>query len=149
LSSFELPSDAVDFLQKGNQFTYDPEECEPGEVKLNNLNQLVLGEIWIDPHLESDPHSGEKGYYSVPAVSLTGECEDYDPEFILLWLPEEKLFGSWDSDHWILIVFIDTTWKEICEQPALYLNAQWDNETPVGSFFEPWHKYEIKKGRPF
>jgi hypothetical protein len=149
MQHFNLPKETIQFLKLGKQLKYDVTGCEAGEVKLKSLAQLTLGEVWIGTDLEDDPHSGEDGYYSVPAVSLTGECEAYNPEFILLWLPTEKLFGSWDTDHWVLTVFPEATWSDIVARPTVYLNAQWDPGAGVGGLLIPWPKYEFKTGRPF
>jgi hypothetical protein len=149
VNPFHLPDDAADFLRAGRQFTYDHATTEPGEVKLKSLDELTLEEVWIGTDLQGDPHADEDGYYAIPAVSLTGECESYDPEFILLWLPQERLFGTWDCDHWVLSVFRGTSWSDIVAKPAAYLNAQWDCADELGTPFVPWPNYRFKPGRPF
>ena len=148
-NTFSLPDEAVAFLRGGHQLKYDHTRIEPGEVKLKRLEQLTQGEVWIGTDMAGDPHAGERGYYAVPAVSLTGECQAYDPEFILLWLPRERLFGTWDSDHWVLKVFRGVGWPGIAASPAAYVNAQWDVNDKLGSQFVPWPHYEFKTGRPF
>ena len=148
-SAFNLPDEAVEFLRAGGQLQYDYRLSEAGEVKLKRLDDLSLGEVWVDTNIPGDPHFGEEGYYASPAGSLTGECPDYDPEFILLWLPEEKLFGTWDCDHWVLKTFPNTSWSEIVARPAGYINAQWDVNDQPGSMVVPWQKYSFKTGRPF
>ena len=90
-----------------------------------------------------------RGYYTVPAISLTAKCEAYSPEYILLWLPNEKMFGTWDEDHWVLLVFRGASWDDIVKDPLPYLNAQWDDAKCLGSYIEPWKSYEFKPGRPF
>jgi hypothetical protein len=147
--SFNLPESAVEFLRAGKQLEYDESQCEAGSVGLNRLAQLSLGAVWIGTESESDPHHDEDGYYAIPAVSLSGECASYSPEFILLWLPEERLFGAWDCDHWILTVFPDATWEDIVADPLTYLNSQWYPGAGSGVPFQPWPKYEFKLGRPF
>lgn len=149
MSTFDLPKDTVEFLRAGQQLKYDSTRIEVGEVKLKRLNKLSLGEIWIGTEMDGDPHAGEDGYYAIPAVSLTGECKAYDPEFILLWLPKEKLFGTWDCDHWVLTVFRGAGWSDIVAKPAGYINAQWDSQDKLGSPFVPWPNYKFKSGRPF
>lgn len=149
MTAFNLPQDAVEFLRAGRQLEYDYSRIEAGQVKLKQLNALSQGEVWIGTDIKGDPHAGEEGYYAIPAVSLTGECEAYDPEFILLWLPREKLFGTWDNDHWVLNVFRDAVWADIVASPAPYINAQWDARDELGSIFIPWPDYEFKSGRPF
>src|SRR5262249_59832368 len=99
--------------------------------------------------VRGDPKAGERGYYAIPAVSLSGECKHYDPDFILLWLPREKLFGTWDNDHWVLKVFREANWADIVASPGGYINSQWDADDKVGSQFVPWPQYEFKSGRPF
>jgi hypothetical protein len=147
--SFILPESTAEFLCTGKQLEYDAAQCEAGRVGLKRLDQLSLGEVWIGTESESDPHRDERGYYAVPAVSLSGECASYSPEFILLWLPEDRLFGTWDCDHWILTVFPDATWEDIVSDPLPYLNSQWDPGAGGGVPFQPWAKYKFRPGRPF
>ena len=146
---FELPADAVAALRSGFQFEYDPASCEPGRVGLTTFDELSASVVWVGTDADGDPNAGIEGYYLVPAVSLTRECEAYEPEFILLWLPNEKQFGTWDSDHWGLTVFPDVGWPEIAANPAAYLSAQWDPEPSKGVRFEAWRDYELQLGRPF
>jgi len=149
MSTFKLPDDAVEFLRAGRQLTYDHRRIEAGEVKLKRLDELSQGEVWIGTNMEGDPNAGRDGYYAVPAVSLTRECKAYSPEFILLWLPQDQLFGAWDCDHWVLTVFREASWSDIVANPAPYINAQWDCEDTLGIKFVPWPKYKFKKGMPF
>jgi hypothetical protein len=149
MNTFNLPDETTDFLRGGRQFEYDHRSIEPGEVKLKSLDELAMGEVWIGTDLQGDPHAEEDGYYAIPAVSLTGACKSYDPEFILLWLPRERLFGTWDCDHWILRVFRGATWSDIVASPADYLNAQWELSGELGTQFVPWPDCVFKRGRPF
>jgi hypothetical protein len=149
MSPFNLPEETVEFLRAGRLFEYDHSLIEAGEVKLKRLDELAEGEVWIGADMTGDPHTGQKGYYAIPAVSLTGECQNYDPDFILLWLPREKLFGTWDCDHWVLKVFRCATWADMVSNPVAYINTQWDANDRLGSPFVPWPQYEFKTGRPF
>ena len=149
-----LPKDLVKFLKSRKQLQYDPNLIEPGEVKLLPFEDIKPGVVWINsdqaPFEDDDPHIGEDGYYEVPAISLTGECKSYNPEFLLLWLPNEKLYGTWDSDHWDLYVFNDVAWSDIVKSPEVYLDALWnDYDREVGEYFKPFPKYKFKKGMPF
>ena len=146
---FNLPNEVVEFLRSGRQLEYDFKSIEAGQVKLKRFEQLLQREIWIGTNISGDPHANERGYYAIPAVSLTGECASYNPEFILLWLPQEELFGTWDCDHWALKVFHGTSWKDIVADPVAYINAQWDFADQLGSQFVPWPQYTFKNGRPF
>jgi hypothetical protein len=149
MNALNLPDDAAEFLRAGRQLEYDHASIEPGEVKLKRLDELTMGEVWIGTDLPGDPHADDDGYYAIPAVSLTGECKSYDPEFILLWLPRERVFGTWDCDHWVLKIFRGATWSDIVASPATYLNAQWDGSDELGAQFLPWPDYAFKRGRPF
>lgn len=148
-SPFNLPADAVEFFRRGDQLRYDPSDCEPGEVLLKGLRELSLGEIWLEADTPGDPNAGMGGYYSIPAVSLTGECVAFDPEFILLWLPNERLFGTWDCDHWKLLVFPKVKWADIVAKPAPYLDVQWHANQLVTGSLTPWTDYKFKPGKPF
>jgi hypothetical protein len=148
-----LPKELKDFLQSEKQLEYDHSRCEPGKITLKNFNDLEVGEVWIDseesPIAQKDPNKEKEGYYSVPAVSLIEDCEGYDPEFILLWLPNEDLFGTWDCDHWDLKIFPKATWNDIVKNPLPYINAQWEGDSKIAEYFMPYPKYEFKLGRPF
>ena len=85
--SFNLPESAVEFFRTGKQLEYDEMQCEARRVGLKRLDQLSLEEVWIGTESECDPDHDEDGYYAVPAVSLSGDCTSYNPEFILLWSP--------------------------------------------------------------
>jgi len=130
-----------DYLRSGNKLTYDFSKAEPGEVRLCTLDELNLGVVWVSPE------SGG-GYYEIPAVSLTNYCVAYDPEFILLWLPNEQVYGAWDCDHWELIVFEGASWSDIANDPASYINAQWDSQSPLAKKVIPSSGYELQQGMP-
>jgi hypothetical protein len=146
---FNLPNDTTEFLKSRRQLDYDPAECEPGKVTLHPLAALTLGEVWGGTDDSSDPHYAEDGYYAIPAVSLTATCDAYDSDYILLWLPEEKKFGTWDCDHWILTVFENATWQDIEKSPAVYIGAQWNCTSIVGTRLKPWGRHPFKLGMPF
>ena len=64
------------------------------------------------------------GHYEVAAISLVDDCEhEYNPLGLLVWLPVEACFGSWDPDHWDLLTFPGATWADIVANPARYLDA--------------------------
>ena len=143
-----LPDDLAVFLKASKQLEYDCSSCEAGKIILCSYDELKTDMIRVNsdesPLKDEDPHAEEDGYYEIPAVSLSKECDGYDPEFILLWLPEDNLFGSWDCDHWDLYVFADTDWADIVADPLPYLNAQWSGNQEVGKYFKPYPKYPFK-----
>jgi len=153
MNNFKLPEELILFLKKKRSLKYDPDECECGETELKQLEELELSEFYIDFDSNNiqpdDPHQGEEGYYVVKGVDLISECDGFDPEGILIWLPDYQMFGAWDSDHYNLTLFNDTDWEEIVEDPVQYLNAQWDPTLAVEMLLDPWEKCEFKKGRPF
>jgi len=152
ISGIVLPADLVVFLRDGRELTYDAGKCEAGQIRLVPLGEHTVGEVWVNPADKpdgQDPHGGEEGYYAIPAINLVAECEGYQPEFILLWLPDSKLYGTWDCDHWILSVFLGVTWAGITQDPLKYINAQWYPNSVESEEVVPWPKYRFKKGRPF
>ncbi len=154
MSDMNLPAELHEFLTAGRKLEYDASSIEPGVVGLKSPAELELGVVWINsdesPLSQDDPHAEDEGYYEVPAVSLLSECEAYDPDFILLWLPNEQSFGTWDCDHWDLRIFPGKTWADIVADPATYLDAQWsDYEGKNTEYFKPYPKYQFKEGMPF
>jgi hypothetical protein len=158
IADIELPDDLIQFLRQGKQLEYERSQAAPGRIALYDLGQHILTEAYVDsenhPFAYSDPHAGEDGYYPVPAVGLVSACEYFDPpDSILMWLPEWKLFATWDDDHWDLRVFPHITWSQIAANPLPYINAIWQPENVENELFVPWlaypHKHEFKRGRPW
>jgi hypothetical protein len=147
----DLPADLRAFLGSGRQLTYDPAGCEAGRVTLRALHELRLERFPVDLQSseleEQDPHRGELGCYVVPAIDLLAGCDGgHDPRGLLLWLPVERRYGTWDPDHGGLLLFgADTTWDVIAAAPAAHLDAQWrdaSEDAPVTEPIAPWrHEY--------
>jgi hypothetical protein len=138
-----LPPDLVALLQRGKQPNYDPAICEAGTVTFLPLDQLKVEFFPIDPHGSDDPHTGEHGSYLVAGVSLLASCEGYDPVGILLWLPLDGCYGTWDGEHRTLRAFHkEVDWSAIAMDPAHYINSQWGlgGSAPVFDFV-PWSRH--------
>ena len=146
MPELDLPQDLRIFLEADKQLSYAAEECEAGRVSLHKPTELRLANLLVNTYatpLEAeDPHQGESGYLA-PAVSLTASCEGYDPNFLLLWLPTENLYGNFDTEHGHLNVFPNATWADIVGNPVAYLNSQWEPEDGLTEVFQPWPKYEF------
>jgi uncharacterized protein (TIGR02996 family) len=155
MASLKLPADLVAFLEASRQLEYDPATCEARKITLLPLKRLKL-ELFpaYCPSMkeaQKDPHYGEYGPYLVPAVNLVATCRAYQPKGLLLWLPEEGRYGTWDSSHDILQVLApDVTWTTIVQDPARYINSQWGtggrNRPSVKSeWLVPWPKYRYSE----
>jgi hypothetical protein len=147
VDELRLPGDLVAFLEAGKQLTYDASACEAGLVVLMSRDGLRLRTFAMHcastPLADDDPHRGESGCYRVPGVDLVADCSgDYTPEGLLIWLPEELRFGTWDCDHDLISVFgPEVTWTQIANTPARFLNAQWefdDLDRAPAEFLVPW-----------
>lgn len=135
MKPLNLPEDLRGFLADDKQLDYYPSDCEPGVVQLLPLDRLALqlfpmytdSDSMTGENLNAaDPHRGENGYYPVKGVNLVGECANYEPCGLLMWLPREGCYGIWDSTHWHISEFrSDQTWSQIAADPAAYLDAGW------------------------
>ena len=144
-----LPADLVASLQQGKQPEYDPAKCEAGAVTFLPLDRLKVEFFPMDPHGADDPHADENGSYLVTGVSLLASCDGYDPIGLLLWLPLDGRYGTWDGEHGSLRVFgNEVDWSAIEKDPPHYLNSQWEFEgsAPVASL-KPWgrHPYNAEQ----
>ncbi len=126
-----LPAELWDFLVQGCQLAYDPEETEAGCVTLHTAGSLRIGRVYVAPCADDDPNRGASGVYRIPAISLIGECERYEPEHLLTYLPFEQVFAAFDGDHAVMTVFPGASWSDIVAAPARYLNALWQPEPEV------------------
>jgi hypothetical protein len=101
-NEMHLPKDLVAFLRSGRQLEYDAEKCEAGRVVLKNVEQLTVSDVYVgsEESPSDDSNASVSGYYAIPSVSLLAECDaSYDPEGILMWLPDQRRFGTWDDSH--------------------------------------------------
>jgi hypothetical protein len=148
-----IPEDLGDYLKSKKQLEYDASQCVPGQISLLEYETLEIGEVYIDseesPLIKTDPHAGEIGYYAVPAVNLVADCDGFDPDGILIWLPDQKCYGTWDCDHYDVLVFPHATWTEILANPLVYINAQWKPQGVLCQYFVPFPKYPFHAGRPW
>ena len=139
-----LPQQLKDHLRENGQLVYDHGSCECGKVVLKSLDELQESVVWLDASYKCD-----RQYIEIPCISLIRECDGYDPEGILIWLPNERVFGTWDCDHWSLKVFPKVTWANILLAPAKYLNAQWyDYDNTYSKEYYPVSGYKRVKGWP-
>ena len=148
----DLPEETSDFLESNRALLYSPSAVECGAIALHSVNDLTTRDFWVNSDgrdWADDPYGSNTGYYSVPAVDLVSQAEGFDPDGILAWIPRAKSFGTWDCDHWDLIVFAGTSWGEIVADPARFLNAQWDPNCLFG-YLKPWiHDFDWSDGRPW
>lgn len=138
-----LPEDLTEFLKSQTELNYDYKSVEPDFIGIINFSKLELGKVWIEGETSG------KSYYEIPAINLTDQCESFDPEYILLYLPNEKMYGTWDSDHWKLYVFPNKNWTDIVKNPADFINQQWNPKKEIGIEFDPKADYKMINGWPF
>lgn len=155
-SALSLPDEFRQFIRTKVSLEYDPKQCECGKVSLLRPRQHRLRPftIFTDEmqQVYGDPRRG-KGCYLVPAVSLVAACENHDPNGILVWIPKEKMFGTWDCDHHVMKVLTArhvrgdyacieaATWNDIAADPVSYLNSQWGFNATISKLLVPWPKY--------
>jgi hypothetical protein len=146
-----LPDDLRQFLETKQELQYSWGECEVGQIKLLELHELEIQLFPTDvdngPFDHSaDPHHREMGCYLVPAVSLVAECENYEPQGILLWIPGDRCFGTWDDSHTLIEAFDPSvTWTQIVAAPLSYIEAFWGGgQGRIGGLapLVPWPRYE-------
>lgn len=149
----DVPDDLRMFLSSGKQLVYDASQCEAGMIKLKKLQNLQLQNMKVSTKKvksiseQDDPNKNKSGSYVIPAISLIYECRTYDPLFLLVWLPREKMYGSLGGEGMNeLLVFPNTTWADIANNFPLYINAQWRSDyNEVAVDFNPWMKYRFEQ----
>jgi len=141
--NMNLPEDLAEFLKSKSELNYNHKSVEPEFVGIIDFEKLELGKVWIEGETSG------KSYYEIPAINLTDKCEYFAPKFILLYLPNEKNYGTWDSDHWKLYVFPNINWTDIAKNPAEFINQQWNPNKEIGILFNPKTNYKLINGWPF
>lgn len=144
-----VPAETLSTMAGGGQLDYDPGRAQTGAILLGRAPEQVTlavtseGQAWD----ADDPHRYDQGHYEVVAQSLVAECDTMDPLGVLVWLPIERCFGSWDPDHLDVLMFPGVTWAEIVLDPPLYLNAISD-PVPFNDYLDavPHHPYVLPDG---
>jgi hypothetical protein len=150
LSDLHLPKDLVAFFKAGQKLKFNASKSEVGPIVLHPLDHLTISTFDVltedTPAHANDPNRNKSGHYVVRAVDLVAECDAYGPEGILAWLPDDKMFATYDTDHAHVIVFPKATWTDIVKSPAKFLDAQWGDFDGFGRHIEPWkHGKFVKK----
>lgn len=156
-----LPKDLVDFLAAGKQLEYDPDACDAGVVKLVPLAKLKPQRFPVetsgDDFRKDDPNAPGVNSYLVLAVNLIAKCNDnYNPAGLLLWLPIERRYAAWDSDHCTIDMFeAKVTWDRIATDPIPYIEASCgggpedsEMERLVPWLSHPYGKKQVYKPQP-
>ncbi len=126
----KLPSDLVSHLRNSDSLVISMEE---GEVRRAEL--LSIDELKLDRFLVESEEYGDEGEAvaskEFEGYSLLKDADGYEPDGVLVWLPELKEYGAWDCDHLTLITFQDVTWTEIIAAPTWFINGQWHPDQVV------------------
>src|SRR5205823_1182352 len=110
MDALDLPADMIAFLRDQQV----PQLCTRcfGALRLISLEQLRVEALHVTPthaaFAREDPHGGA-GSYAVPAVNLVrakGQRPTDFPSWLLLWLPNERRYGSYDLDHGDLMMYM-------------------------------------------
>jgi len=76
--------DIVRSMSYGEKIVFDEEAFN----RFYTISEIELGAVWVNskvsPLNDDAPHTGEIGYYEIPAISLTNKCENYSsfPDYI-------------------------------------------------------------------
>jgi hypothetical protein len=148
-----LPDDLVAFLAAGKRLEYDPSRCEMGELELAPLAELQRREFPSRPNeqdeefhfIHDDDPNHDDGVYLVPAVSLVAFSSLWEPNGLLLWLPNEQHFGGWSDVLLRVHVLRQVSWTELAEDPLRFLNALFNRDEALVDELTPWPKYPFRK----
>ncbi|MDC7240184.1 MAG: hypothetical protein PQJ50_07480 [Spirochaetales bacterium] len=151
MNSLCLPEDLKEYL-KALDTIKDFKTSEAGRFSLNKLDDLLLHRVPsilddaeflkgddVEYGHPDDPHHGQEGCYMVKGVNLIKDCVDYDPFGLLLWLPDFKRYGIWDSSHFVLFAFDESvSWTDIVKEMEEYIDAGWNMDFRFSSLLLPW-----------
>jgi hypothetical protein len=119
-------------------------------VALVPLSELKLERFPVETSgsefFKQDPNYPRVNSYLVLGVNLTADCDGgYDAVGLLLWLPIERRYATWDSSHCTIRLFgPDVTWTKIAAAPVPHINAQWTDIDPLSppvTDLVPWHDH--------
>jgi hypothetical protein len=156
LKGMFLPSDYMDYISAGQHLKFKfSKKAELSFATLCTMADIRNINIMLNPSIEyKDLNTKRQGKYILPVLDLVEDVgTDFNSMGILVWIPDIKLFGTWDSDHYELTVFKDKTWADILAAPEIYFNAMWQpylnyGIVPVADVVDPaslWKFVEDEK----
>lgn len=147
----KIPLDCFGFLSSKDindlSFTYDGNRSfEVRRVELIRGCDLQVVSIPLSSSYyseyfdcEDNPEDERWEFSAVPLV-LRDLDEAFVPHGLLLWFPELKRYGSWDSTHNIIFTFPNASWACIVSSLFEYINSQWDLSSSLHEPLMPWRK---------
>lgn len=136
-----LPPECAAFLAAGGQFTEVHNDCGPVVLRREPVRMIIpvqpQGTIDVDlADLDDDDEYPEPPTHEVVALDLVAQATHGHPTGLLIWLPVEGCFGSWDCDHWRVRAFPGVSWAEVCRDPGSYLEGGLP-DPPGTSYLDP------------
>jgi predicted DNA-binding WGR domain protein/tetratricopeptide (TPR) repeat protein len=117
------------FLQK----VLDERETISINMASRKLILLPKSEILVTTVAIKNACSGEEemdGLYCTVAYVLGYEPGKGDGQAIcLIWLPQQKVLGAWRSGAGQLVLFFDTPWTQILDNPFSYLDLVFEKDS--------------------
>ncbi|HEX3132006.1 MAG TPA: hypothetical protein VHX44_00315 [Planctomycetota bacterium] len=139
-----MPHDLQRFLARKGKLKGDFKKAETGGIGLISLKEAKVGWLYVAPGSSpKDPNRNCDGCYYVPAVNLIKRCVNYPPYGILVFLPFEGIYATWDCDHAALFAFPAATWGDIAANPLHFTDYQWKPSATVHDL-RLWERYEFK-----
>ncbi len=124
----DLPQEYIDYLSKEKHLKFKfSGKAEISFATLCTITDIRCINISLYPSTEhNDPNSKRRGRYILKVLDLVEDIGgDFNSMGIFVWVPDIKLFGTWDSDHYELTVFKNKKWTDILSNPEVYFNAMW------------------------
>jgi hypothetical protein len=123
-----LPADLVAFLAAGRTLADPGARDAARTLSLRALDALTVEPLDVEPsgwdYFTEGPTEPAAEPGPVPAIRLASLApNDYGPVRLLVWLPEVRRYGVWDSaDHCLQAFRPGLTWEQIAAAPGRYLN---------------------------
>lgn len=131
-----IPDDLRAFLtDAANRWLEFAPGGEVEQVELFPPDQL--SEDWFTFLGPADSSEDEPMDYVIRGIGLAKSCRAYQPAGIMVWFPSLGLYGSWDDDHHVIVVFPGVRWTDIVRRPEVYFNAAWCPNSVAHRYLQP------------
>ncbi len=153
-----IPDDLQNFLATNEDRRFTFERNEESEMEVDSFefyapNEVKLSRFTIDTyeyHLNHNETGNDPELrYDIQGVDLIRDCGGYEPEGILIYIPEFQEYGSWDCDHGLIAVYPNVGWSTIETRLVDYVNAQWYPQLAEQYLLRPWADDRCSKIKPY
>lgn len=117
-----IPEEIILFINQIKLQNIDFNNNYCGKITFYSINQLEINYI---------PYNKNKKIGYIKVVDIIKDCDKVTPYGVFIYLPDYKLFGTYDRDTKEIIVYKNTNIEDIQSDLIKYINFHWKKNLEI------------------